>query len=129
VYSSYLGGSGFDQGLGIALDALPNPNAYVSGLTASTNFPTTTGAFDTTYNGGSSDAFVTKIADVSVGCTVTSEGEQGECNQVDGRGMNDEQGGNGNFSYERAADEPVAPAAGEEEEEEFAWVTSAESFP
>ena len=34
--------------------------AYVTGTTGSTDFPTTPGAFDTTFNGGR-DAFVTKL--------------------------------------------------------------------
>ena len=43
IYSTYLGGGGLDAGRGIALDAADN--AYVTGLTVSTNFPTTTNAF------------------------------------------------------------------------------------
>ncbi|MEJ6950374.1 DUF7948 domain-containing protein [Natronospora cellulosivora (SeqCode)] len=58
-YSTYLGGNGSEEGLEIAVDNLGS--AYVTGLTYSTNFPTTAGAFDTSYN-GSSDAFVTKIS-------------------------------------------------------------------
>jgi centrosomal CEP192-like protein/beta-propeller repeat-containing protein len=51
IYSSYLGGSGSasaggDQGNGIALDG--NNDAYIGGTTASLNFPTTAGAFQTT---------------------------------------------------------------------------------
>ena len=38
VYSSYLGGSGFDIGSGIAVDG--SGNAYITGVTTSTNFPT-----------------------------------------------------------------------------------------
>ena len=60
VYSTYLGGSGNDEGHGIALDALPNPNAYVSGVTESGDFPGTAGAFQTTF-GGFQDGFVAKI--------------------------------------------------------------------
>lgn len=57
IYSSYLGGSGFDQGYAIAVDSLGN--AYVTGKTAATDFPTTAGAFQTNYGGG--DAFVAKL--------------------------------------------------------------------
>ncbi len=58
VYSTFLGGSSFDQGIGIAVDA--TGAAYVTGSAGSANFPTTTGAFDTTYN-GSGDVFVAKL--------------------------------------------------------------------
>src|SRR5258706_1049861 len=64
-YSTYLGGSGDEdanrQG-GIAADAAGN--AYVTGTTRSTDFPTTSGAFQPTHTGGafvSHDAFVTKL--------------------------------------------------------------------
>ena len=59
VYSTYLGGRDFDDGLGIALDS--SGNAYVTGYTDSSDFPTTAGAFQTTFGGGSSDAFVSKL--------------------------------------------------------------------
>jgi hypothetical protein len=58
VYSTFLGGSGSDMGHGIAVDA--GGAAYVTG-TAASGFPTTTGAFQTTYGGGTSDAFVSKL--------------------------------------------------------------------
>src|SRR5437867_10097 len=58
LYSTYLGGSDFDTGVGIAVDA--SGNAYVTGRTFSTNFPTTAGSFQTTLGGGG-DVFVTKL--------------------------------------------------------------------
>ncbi|MDQ5871914.1 MAG: SBBP repeat-containing protein [Acidobacteriota bacterium] len=61
LYAGYIGGSGFDQGFGIAVDA--SGSAYVTGLTDSTEatFPETVGP-DLTYNGGAFDAFVAKVA-------------------------------------------------------------------
>lgn len=58
VYSTYLGGSGSDTGNGIAINAAGN--AYVTGVSASSNFPTTAGAFQTTKAVGQ-DAFVTEL--------------------------------------------------------------------
>jgi hypothetical protein len=58
VYSTYLGGGLNDAGNGIAV--YPDGNAYVTGETASANFPTTLGAYQTGLAGGR-DAFVTKI--------------------------------------------------------------------
>jgi hypothetical protein len=58
LYSTYLGGSYGDQGEGIALDA--SGNAYVTGFTYSSDFPTTSGAFQTTVD-GLYDVFVTKL--------------------------------------------------------------------
>jgi hypothetical protein len=57
VYSTFLGG-GDDTANGITVDG--TGNAYVAGSTTSANFPTTVGAFQTTFGGGS-DAFVTKL--------------------------------------------------------------------
>ena len=57
VYSTFLGGSDAEFAGGLAVDAAGN--AYVSGTTASANFPTTPGVVDRTQLGG--DAFVSKI--------------------------------------------------------------------
>ena len=61
LYSTYLGGSSMDFGDCLAVDSAGA--AYVAGETRSSNFPTTPGAFDTTWNGGSpfGDAFVAKL--------------------------------------------------------------------
>jgi len=60
VYCGYIGGSGWDEGTGIAVDG--SGNAYVSGYTYSTEatFPVSGGP-DLTYNGEGGDAFVAKI--------------------------------------------------------------------
>jgi Beta-propeller repeat len=58
VYSTYLGGSGFEFGHAIATDA--SGNAFVGGATASTNFPTAA-PLQASFAGGSYDGFVSKL--------------------------------------------------------------------
>jgi hypothetical protein len=71
IYATYFGGSAveYSETHGLALDSLGN--AYIAGTTESTNLPTTTGAYDLTYNGASGpgsgtnytgDAFIAKIS-------------------------------------------------------------------
>jgi len=60
--STYLGGGGSDSASSLAIDS--SGNIYVAGVTNSENFPTTVGAYDTTYN--ASDVFISKLsADLS----------------------------------------------------------------
>jgi len=58
LHSTYLGGNDTDYGYGIAIDA--DGAAYVAGYTESGDFPTET-AYQSTYGGGSRDAFVSKL--------------------------------------------------------------------
>ena len=57
VYSTYLGGSNIDSGFGIAVDT--SGNAYITGQTWSSDFPTANAMYGT--NTGRFDAFVTKL--------------------------------------------------------------------
>ena len=60
MFSTYLGGDGEERHINV----LPHPTGiFVAGHTDSANFPTTTGAFDTTQN-GERDVFVSKITDL-----------------------------------------------------------------
>ncbi|MFT9057385.1 MAG: SBBP repeat-containing protein, partial [Ethanoligenens sp.] len=59
LYSTYMGGSGSDQGTAICVDDLGF--AYVTGTTGSVDFPVTPGAAQGTYGGGNIDAFVFKL--------------------------------------------------------------------
>jgi hypothetical protein len=59
LYSTFLGTS--SQDMIMALDVSSSGDAIVSGYTSSPIFPTTSGAYDTTYNGGVYDAFLTRI--------------------------------------------------------------------
>ena len=57
AYSTYLGGTGNDSGFGIAFDN--TGNTYITGQTASANFPGVTNTLKSTVGG---NAFVTKIS-------------------------------------------------------------------
>lgn len=59
VYSTYLGGSDFEEGWGIAADN--RGNAYVVGFSHSDDFPTTR-AFQPFFGGGDNDAFIARIS-------------------------------------------------------------------
>src|SRR5882762_5694652 len=59
IYSTYLGGNGFDRGDAIAVDRFGN--AYIGGFTGSTDFPVTPGAFHS-QNSGGGEGFVTKLS-------------------------------------------------------------------
>lgn len=68
LFSTYIGGSKGDKSGGITVDS---SNAiYITGATQSPDFPTTEGAFDTSFGGGDcigllcGDAFVTKLNDI-----------------------------------------------------------------
>lgn len=67
LYATFLGGTQDDEGLGIAIDT--SGAVYVAGETTSADFPTTSGAFDTSFNGvgspGNGDGFIVKIADAA----------------------------------------------------------------
>jgi hypothetical protein len=49
TYSTYVGGTGFDIGLGLTIDS--TGSAYIWGSTNSTDFPTSSGAFQKAYAG------------------------------------------------------------------------------
>jgi uncharacterized repeat protein (TIGR01451 family) len=59
VYSTYLGGNGFEHASGIAVDA--SGNAYVVGHTQSSDFPTAN-PLQASSNGGFWDVFVARIS-------------------------------------------------------------------
>jgi hypothetical protein len=88
IYSTYIGGSDEDVGLGIAIDGAGN--AYITGSTVSTDYDITPGAFQTTYGGGTyGDAFVTKLNSTGTALIYStyiggSDGEYGHAIAIDG---------------------------------------------
>ena len=88
LYSAFLGGAGDDYGYGIAVDG--SGNAYVTGYTESSDFPTTSGAYDTSHN-GNSDVFLTKLNSSGTALLYSTflggtDGEEGRGIAVDGSG-------------------------------------------
>ena len=93
VASTFLGGGSNDWGQHMILDG--NGNVYVTGYTFSTDFPTTPNAFDTSYNGGYGDVFVSKLdsnlttltaSTYLGGSEVPGVGEQSHCLSIDENG-------------------------------------------
>ncbi|MCA9405528.1 MAG: SBBP repeat-containing protein [Candidatus Omnitrophica bacterium] len=60
VFSTYIGGSDKDAVAGFSLDNLDNP--YVAGYTKSSDFPTSGGAFQSSFGGGTNDGYILKIS-------------------------------------------------------------------
>lgn len=60
IYSTFLGGSS-DEGYRSKIAVNKEGYAYVSGYTKSTDFPTTSGSYDETYNGGTLDGYIVKL--------------------------------------------------------------------
>ncbi|MGA2629398.1 MAG: SBBP repeat-containing protein [Terriglobia bacterium] len=59
-YATFLGGTSLDVATGIAVDG--SGNAYITGVTySSSDFPATSGVYQTSFKGGTYDAFVTKL--------------------------------------------------------------------
>ena len=58
IWSTFLGGGGYEEGMALSLDEYGNP--VITGVTYSTNFPTTPGAYSDTYS-DLGDAFVSKL--------------------------------------------------------------------
>ena len=63
LYSSLVGGSGFETGYGVAVDTVGR--AYVTGYSVSADFPTTAGAAQRDY-GGAAEAFLFRTVPLNV---------------------------------------------------------------
>lgn len=63
IYSTYIGGTNDDAAYSMDLDS--TNRLYITGGTTSTDFPTSSNAYNTTFNGGPTDAFL---------CVLSSDG-------------------------------------------------------
>ena len=59
IFSTYLGGEDWESARDIFVDE--SGNVYLTGITGSTDFPTTSGAFMTKFQKGDTDAFIVKL--------------------------------------------------------------------
>lgn len=60
IWGTYIGGAGDDAGYSLVLDSVGN--VYTCGGTNSTNFPVTSNANVTNYQGGQADGFIAKLS-------------------------------------------------------------------
>ncbi|MGE0481758.1 MAG: SBBP repeat-containing protein [Phycisphaerae bacterium] len=124
IYSTYLRGAsgfGFERADAVGLDS--DGDVYVVGYTASGNFPTTPGAFDTTYN-GTGDVFAVKLSpggngsqDLVYGTYIGGPTGDGD---TDTDAVVDDNGGvfltaitSGDFPVTSDAIQPAIPGAGD----------------
>jgi Calx-beta domain-containing protein/beta-propeller repeat-containing protein/carboxypeptidase family protein len=106
-YSTFLGGNNVDTGYGIAVDS--SGNAYVTGVTTSSNFPTAN-PIQSTNGGFAGDAFVTKLN--SSGSALVYSTYLGGSNTDAGRGIAVDSGGNAYVTgYTSSAEFPLVAGA------------------
>ncbi|MBS1786939.1 MAG: SBBP repeat-containing protein [Acidobacteria bacterium] len=120
VYASFLGGSEEDGGQGIAVDAAGN--AYLTGYTRSTNFPTANPLQANNAGGGNRDAFITKLN--PAGTALVYSTYLGGSSGDEGRGIAVDAAGNAHvagqtFSTNFRTVNPLQPAMGGGSEDAF----------
>ena len=123
VYSTYLAGNCFEQGQGISVD--PQGSAYVTGITCSSDYPVTSGAFQTTPG----PTFVTKVNAEGTGLTYSTYFPAGNAAGVaiDSSGdayLTGGTGGSTTFPTTAGAYQSVAPSGGRNDD---AFVTKLNS--
>ena len=108
AYCGYIGGSGEDAAMGIAVDS--SGNAYIAGVTTShqTTFPVAVGP-DLTYNGGVRDAFVAKVN--TAGTSLTYAGYIGGASADSALGIAVDGAGNAYVAGDTASAETSFPVA------------------
>jgi len=102
-YSGYFGGSGDDEGMGIAVDGYGN--VYVTGKTTSSNLPVA-GELDPSYNGGT-DAFVVKVN--ALGTSFEYCGYIGGSGDDEGHGIGVDGSANAYITGSTGSDEDTFP--------------------
>jgi hypothetical protein len=110
LYSTYIGGSNMDRALSLCLD--PLGNVIVAGVTQSSAFPTTVGAYDTSFNGSLTDAFMTKLNASGTALIFSTFFGGNDYEEIDG--LTADASGNlytAGFTYSFSGTFPVTPGA------------------
>src|SRR5207253_2373700 len=103
----FIGGSDYEEGLGIAVDSAGN--AYITGRIQSTDFPVK-GELGQTYNGGPYDAFVVKVR--ADGTALDYAGYLGGSGWDEGKGIAVDSVGNAYVTGFTNSDEATFPVTG-----------------
>jgi len=107
VYSTFLGGNAYDAVRGISVGS--NGAVTVAGQTYSANFPTTAGAYDTSYN-GNGDVFVVRLD--NTGSSLTFGTFVGGSDYDDGTALGVDSSGAATVAgWTRSTDYPTTPGA------------------
>lgn len=115
-YSSFLGGSGTDIGIAIAVDDAGG--AYVTGLSVSPDYPVSPTAFDSEFNeSGHGEAFVTKFSAGGASLEYStflggSSGEIGRDIELDPNGLVCLTGETSSSDFPTTADAVATPSGG-----------------
>jgi len=111
IYSTFLGGAGRDGETGESIAVDSDGHAYVMGFTSSSDFPTTPGAYDTSFNEpGGWDVFVSKLD--SSGSSLVYSTFLGGSGDDRGKGIAVDGDGNAYLTgYTTSLDFPTTPGA------------------
>jgi len=104
--STYIGGTNDEQAWYSRISFDPSGNVYISGITKSTDYPVTAGAYDESYNGGTTDGIISKFS-ADLGSLIASTYIGGSDREYISANVIDSSGDIVSLGYTRSTDFPV----------------------